>query len=163
MEVKKMSKQLVAYFSAGGVTAKVAQKLAAAIQAELFEIKPAEPYTEKDLKWTNPLARCNKEKIGKKDVPISGRIDNMDDYNIIYVGFPIWYYSAPNIIVTFLKSYDFSEKKVALFATSGGSDVGKTADKIKQLVPGELNIAAAKLFQPGDSEEELRRWAESVL
>lgn len=158
-----MSKQLVAYFSAGGVTAKVAQKLAAAIQAELFEIKPAEPYTEKDLKWTNPLARCNKEKIGKKDVPISGRIDNMDDYNIIYVGFPIWYYSAPNIIVTFLKSYDFSEKKVALFATSGGSDIAKTPDRIKPLVPGALNIAAAKLFQPGDSEDTLRRWAESIL
>lgn len=158
-----MNKQIVAYFSAGGVTAKVAQRLAAAIQADLFEIKPAEPYTEKDIKWTNPLARCNKEKIGKKDVPINGRIDDLDDYDVIYVGFPIWYYSAPNIIVTFLKSYDFTGKKIALFATSGGSDVGKTADKIKQLVPGELNIAAAKLFQQGDSEEELRRWAESIL
>ena len=158
-----MSKQLVTYFSASGVTAKVAEKLAAVTEADLFEIKPVEPYTEKDLKWTNPLARCNKEKIGKKDIPISNRIDNIDDYNVIFVGFPIWYYSAPNIIVTFLKSYDFAGKKIALFATSGGSDIGKTADKIKPLVPGTLNIVAAKLFQPDASEEELRRWAESVL
>ena len=158
-----MSKQLVAYFSASGVTAKVAEKLAAAAQADLFEIKPVEPYTDKDLKWTNPLARCNKEKIGKKDVPISGKIENLDDYDVIYVGFPIWYYSAPNIIVTFLKSYDFAGKKIALFATSGGSDIGKTADKIKPLVPGTLNIVATKLFQQNDDEETLRKWAESVL
>ena len=158
-----MSKQLVAYFSASGVTAKVAEKLAAMTEADLFEIKPVEPYTEKDLKWTNPLARCNKEKIGKKDVPISGRIENMEDYDVIFVGFPIWYYSAPNIIVTFLKSYDFTGKKIALFATSGGSDIAKTPDRIKPLVPGVVNIVASKLFQPDASEEELRRWAESIL
>ena len=157
-----MSKQLVAYFSASGVTAKVAEKLAAMTEADLFEIKPVEPYTEKDLKWTNPLARCNKEKIGKKDIPISGKIENLDDYDVVYVGFPIWYYSAPNIIVTFLKSYDFSDKKIALFATSGGSDITKTPDRIKPLVPGTLNIVAAKLFQQNDDEETLRRWAESI-
>ena len=157
-----MSKQLVTYFSASGITAKVAEKLAATTQADLFEIKPVEPYTEKDLKWTNPLARCNKEKIGRKDVPISGKIENLDDYDVIYVGFPIWYYSAPNIIVTFLKSYDFTGKKIALFATSGGSDIAKTPDRIKPLVPGVVNIVASKLFQPDASEEELRKWAESV-
>ena len=158
-----MNKQLVAYFSASGVTAKVAKKLAAAIQADLFEIKPTEPYTEKDIKWTNPLARCNKEKIGRKDVPITDSVEDIGSYDAIFVGFPIWYYSAPNIIVTFLKSYDFTGKKIALFATSGGSDIGKTADKIKPLVPGTLNIVAAKLFQPDDSEETLRLWAASVL
>ena len=158
-----MSKQLVTYFSASGITAKVAEKLAATTQADLFEIKPVEPYTEKDLKWTNPLARCNKEKIGRKDVPISGKIENMEDYDVIFVGFPIWYYSAPNIIVTFLKSYDFTGKKIALFATSGGSDIAKTPDRIKPLVPGVVNIVASKLFQPDASEEELRRWAESIL
>ena len=157
-----MSKQLVTYFSASGITAKVAEKLAATTQADLFEIKPVEPYTEKDLKWTNPLARCNKEKIGRKDVPISGKIENMEDYDVIFVGFPIWYYSAPNIIVTFLKSYDFTGKKIALFATSGGSDIAKTPDRIKPLVPGVVNIVASKLFQPDASEEELRKWAESV-
>lgn len=158
-----MSKSLVAYFSAGGVTAKVAERLAAAAQADLFEIRPAEPYTEKDLKWTNPLARCNKEKLGKKDVPVSGRVENMADYDVVFVGFPIWYYSAPNIIVTFLKSYDFTGKKLALFATSGGSDIGKTAEKLRPLIPGELNIVASKLFRPGDGEETLRRWAEGLL
>lgn len=157
-----MNRRLVAYFSASGVTAKVAERLAAAARADLFEIRPAEPYTEKDLKWTNPLARCNKEKIGRKDVPISGVIENADDYDVIFVGFPIWYYSAPNIIVTFLKSYDFTGKKVALFATSGGSDIGKTADKLKPLLPGTVNIVAAKLFQPDDGEETLRQWAERV-
>lgn len=158
-----MSKQLVTYFSASGITARVAEKLAATTQADLFEIKPVEPYTEKDLKWTNPLARCNKEKIGRKDVPISGKIENMEDYDVIFVGFPIWYCSAPNIIVTFLKSYDFTGKKIALFATSGGSDIAKTPDRIKPLVPGVVNIVASKLFQPDASEEELRRWAESIL
>ena len=157
-----MSKSLVAYFSAGGVTAKVAERLAAAVQADLFEIRPAEPYTEKDLKWTNPLARCNREKLGKKDVPVSGRVENMADYDAVFVGFPIWYYSAPNIIVTFLKSYDFTGKKLALFATSGGSDIGRTAEKLRPLIPGELNIVASKLFQPGDGEETLRRWAEGL-
>lgn len=157
-----MSKALVAYFSASGVTARVAGRLASAAGADLFEISPVEPYTEKDLKWTNPLARCNKEKLGKKDVPISGKIDNFEEYNVIFVGFPIWYYSAPNIIVTFLKSYDFTGKKVALFATSGGSDIGKTADKIKPLISGTVNIAAAKLFQPDDGEDLLRPWAESI-
>ena len=158
-----MSKQLVAYFSASGVTAKVAEKLAATAQADLFEIVPVEPYTEKDLNWKNPLARCNKEKLGRKDVPIDGKIENLDEYDVIYIGFPIWYYTAPNIIVTFLKSYDLSDKKIALFATSGGSDIGKTADKIMPLVPGTVNIVAAKLFQPDDSEDALRKWAESVL
>ena len=157
-----MSKALVAYFSASGVTAKVAERLAAAAGTDLFEIRPTEPYTEKDLKWTNPLARCNKEKIGRKDVPIKDSIADIDNYDVIFVGFPIWYYSAPNIIVTFLRSYDFTGKKIALFATSGGSDIGKTADKIRPLISGTVNIVAAKLFQPGDGEDVLRQWAESI-
>ena len=157
-----MSKQLVAYFSAGGVTAQIAKRLASATGADLFEISPVDPYTDKDIKWTNPLARCNKEKIGRKDVPISGKIENLDDYDVIYVGFPIWYYSVPNIIVTFLKSYDFSGKMIALFATSGGSDIGKTAEKIKPLISETVNIVAAKLFQSDDGEDILRKWAESI-
>ena len=157
-----MSNQLVAYFSAGGVTAKVAGRLAEAVGADLFEIRPAEPYSEKDLKWTNPMARCNREKIGRKDVPISSRLGDPDAYDVIFVGFPIWYYGAPNIIATFLKSYDFSGKKLALFATSGGSDIGKTAEKLRAQVPAPPNIVAAKLFQPGDDAQTLRAWAEGV-
>ena len=158
-----MKKALVACFSASGVTAKVALRLANAVDADLFEISPVQPYSEKDLKWTNPLARCNKEKIGKKDVPISGRIENFDGYDVIFVGFPIWYYGAPNIIVTFLKSYDLTGKKIALFATSGGSDMGKTEDKLRAQIPGRIDIVAAKRFLPDDNEEALRQWASPLL
>ena len=157
-----MNKALTAYFSASGVTAQVAGRLASSAGTDLFEIRPVEPYTEKDLKWTNPLARCNREKLGKKDVPIAEKIDHIEDYGVIFVGFPIWYYSAPNIIVTFLKSYDFTGKKVALFATSGGSDIGKTADKIRPLISDTVNIIAATLFRPYEGEDSLRQWAESV-
>ena len=157
-----MSKALVAYFSAGGVTAKVAGRLAAAADAALFEIRPVEPYTEKDIRWTNPLARCNKEKIGKKDVPIADRIEDFDAYDTVFVGFPIWYYSAPNIIVTFLKDYDFCGKKVALFATSGGSDIGRTAEKIKPLISDTVTIVASKLFAPDADEAALGQWAREI-
>lgn len=157
-----MEKAIVAYFSASGVTAKVAERLARVSGAELFEIKPEQPYTEKDLNWTNPVARCNREKIGRKDVPIKDRIEDFDGCGVIFVGFPIWYYSAPNIIVTFLKSYDFTGKKVALFATSGGSDIGKTAEKIRPLISGTVDIVASKLFKPADGDDVLEEWAESI-
>lgn len=157
-----MEKTIVAYFSASGVTAKVAERLARVSGAELFEIKPEQPYTEKDLNWTNPVARCNREKIGRKDVPIKDRIEDFDGCGVIFVGFPIWYYSAPNIIVTFLKSYDFTGKKVALFATSGGSDIGRTAEKIRPLISGSVDIVASKLFKPADGDDVLAEWAESI-
>ncbi|MBQ9880793.1 MAG: flavodoxin [Clostridia bacterium] len=157
-----MEKAIVAYFSASGVTAKVAERLARVSGAELFEIKPEQPYTEKDLNWTNPVARCNREKIGRKDVPIKDRIEDFDGCGVIFVGFPIWYYSAPNIIVTFLKSYDFTGKKVALFATSGGSDIGRTAEKIRPLISGSVDIVASKLFKPADGDDVLAEWAESI-
>ena len=149
-------KTLVAYFSASGNTASLAKRVAEAAKADLFEIKPVEPYTDADLKWTNPLARCNKEKIGKKDVPIAERVQNFDEYELVLIGFPVWYYTAPNIIETFVKSYDFSGKKVALFATSGGSDITKAPAKLQPLMKGE--IADAKLFRPDASFAELNVW-----
>ena len=93
-----MSKTIVCYFSAEGSTAKVAAALSKITGAELFEIKPVTPYTKADINWKNPLSRCNKEKIGKKDVPIEGKVESFDEYDTIYLGFPIWYYGAPNII-----------------------------------------------------------------
>ena len=102
---------LVAYFSASGVTKKVGDRLAVGIGADIFEINPEVPYSEADLRWTNPLARCNREKIGRKDVPIAKRVKNMEKYDTLFLGFPIWYYGAPNIIMTFLKSYDLSGKR----------------------------------------------------
>ena len=119
-----MSRILVAYFSASGTTKQVGDRLAQGIGADIFEIRPKKPYTESNLRWTNPLARCNREKIDRKDIPIARRIENIEKYETIFIGFPIWYYGAPNIIVSFLKSYDFSGKKITFFATSGGSDLG---------------------------------------
>lgn len=154
-----MSKKLVAYFSASGVTAKLAKKLAKAIDADLFEIKPVEPYSEADQNWKNPLARCNKEKIGKKDVPVSGIVENMDEYDTVYLGFPIWYWAAPNVVNTFVKQYDFSHKKVVLFATSGGSDMGKTAEKLQPYLGSEAEIVDAKVMNENLSLEALKAWA----
>ena len=135
-------KSLVAYFSASGYTASLAKRVAEAADADLFEIKPVDPYTDADLRWTNPLARCNKEKIGRKDVPIANKVENFDQYDMIYIGFPVWYYAEPNIIDTFVKSYDFSGKKVALFATSGGSGIGKTAEKLSPSLKNAASLDA---------------------
>ncbi len=153
-------KTLVAYFSASGYTASLAKRVAQAAKADLFEIKPVEPYTDADLRWTNPLARCNKEKIGRKNVPIADRVEDFDEYDLVLIGFPVWYYAAPNIIETFVKSYDFSGKKVALFATSGGSDITKAPGKLQPLMKGE--IIGAKLFAPDASFAEVNVWVSGL-
>ena len=117
-----MSKKLVAYFSASGVTAKAAGKLAKAADADLFEIKPVQPYTRADLDWMNKKSRSSIEMADKSSRPeIAEKVSNMADYDVIFVGFPIWWYVAPTIINTFLEQYDLSGKKIVLFATSGGS------------------------------------------
>ena len=134
---------LVVYFSAeSGRTAKVAKDLAERLGADLFEIKPVKPYTAADLKWTNPLARCNREKIGKKDVPVAGKVDNLSRYDTVYIGFPIWYGCAPNVVNTFCKEYDWSGITVHAFATSGGSGIGKTAEKLSPYVKGAVSVDA---------------------
>lgn len=139
-----MNKILVAYFSAeAGVTRKVAEELAADIDGDLYEIKPETPYTPADLRWTNPLARCNREHIGKKDVPVEGSVANWEEYDTVCIGFPIWYGCAPNVVNTFCKGYDWSGKRVYIFATSGGSGIGKTAEKLTPYVKG-AEIADAK-------------------
>lgn len=154
-------KKLVAFFSAeAGRTAGLAATLAEATGADLFEIKPVDPYTTADLRWTNPLARCNREKVGKKDVPIASKVENWSEYDMVFIGFPVWYFAAPNIIETFVKSYDFAGKKIALFATSGGSDITKAPGKLQPLVSGE--IIGAKLFQPGATVSEVKAWADSL-
>ena len=144
-------KTLVAYFSAQGTTAAVAKELAAKLGADIFEIRPVEPYSAEDIRWTNPLARCNREKIGKKDVPVEGTVPGWAEYDLVYLGFPIWYYGAPNVINTFAKGYDWAGKRVVLFATSGGSDIGRTAQKLQpylangQIVQAEVIHRAAEL------------------
>lgn len=153
-----MSNMLVAYFSAEGNTAKVAKTLASVTEADLFEIVPEKPYTKADIRWVNPVARCNREMLGKKDVPVADKVENMDEYDTIFLGFPIWYGCAPNVVNTFLKDYDLSGKKIAVFATSGGSGIGKTANKLMPYV-GTAEIVDARIVSPGASEDEMKAWA----
>lgn len=153
-----MEKKLVAYFSASGVTARLGGYLAETVGADLFEIIPQEPYTEADQNWKNPLARCNKEKIGKKDVPIKNKVEGMEQYDTVYIGFPIWYWCAPNIVNTFVKQYDFTGKKIYLFATSGGSDIGKTAEKLRPYLGNEAEIIDARVVNNWPEKDELLKW-----
>ena len=131
-----MSKKLVAYFSASGVTAKVAETLAEAIGADIFEIEPKVPYTEADLNWMDKKARSTIEMNDPASRPeIAVKRDNMKDYDTIFVGFPIWWYVAPTIINTFLESYDLTGKTVIPFVTSGGSGFSNTISTIQQMEP----------------------------
>lgn len=137
-------KTLVLFFSAEGKTAGIAKEFANSKGAEIFEIVPEQPYTAADIKWMNPLARCNKEKFGKKEVPVSGEVKNFAEYDTVYIGFPIWYGAAPNVVNTFCKAYDWSGKKVYIFATSGGGGLGKTAEKLRPYING-AEIVETKL------------------
>lgn len=142
-------KTLVTYFSAQGHTKKVAEEFASRIGADTFEIVPEEPYSDADIKWMNPISRCNKEKRGKKDVPVKGKIENFNEYECVYIGFPIWYYAAPNVVNTFCKGYDFTGKKVYVFATSGGSGIGKTAEKLNPYIKGST-VSSAQVVKSAD-------------
>ena len=131
-----MSRSLVAYFSASGVTKTLAEDLANHMGCDLYEIKPKEKYEKKDLNWLNPLSRSSIE-MRKRTHPeiIKGDID-ITSYDTIYIGFPIWWYIAPTIINSFLESLDFSGKKIVLFATSGGSGFGKAVEELKPSAQG---------------------------
>ena len=142
---------LVAYFSAeAGTTAKVAKDLAKKIGADLFEIKPEIPYSKADLRYMNPLARCNREKFGNKEVPVAGRIENLSQYDTVYIGFPIWYGAAPNVVNTFCKGYDWKGITIHAFATSGGSGIGKTAEKLEPYVKGAVSVDAKLVHSAGE-------------
>ena len=142
---------LVAYFSAeAGTTAKVAKDLAKKIGADLFEIKPETPYSKADLRYMNPLARCNREKFGNKDVPVADRIENLSQYDTVYIGFPIWYGAAPNVVNTFCKGYDWKGITIHAFATSGGSGIGKTAEKLEPYVKGAVSVDAKLVHSAGE-------------
>ena len=141
-----MAKTLVAYFSASGVTKKTAEKLAEAAKADIYEIKPAVPYTKADLNWMDKKSRSSVEMGNKSFRPEIVKDDlDLSQYDIILVGFPIWWYVAPTIINTFLESYDFAGKKIVLFATSGGSGFGNTVKELKPSAP-EAEIVEGKLL-----------------
>lgn len=154
-----MSKTLVAYFSASGVTAKLADTLAEAIGADLYEIRPEEPYTNADLDWTNKKSRSSREMADKTFRPaIAGRVENMDQYDRIFVGFPIWWYVAPTIINTFLEQYDLTGKTVIPFATSGMSGMGNTNVELRDSCKG-ADLKKGKRFGAGVKVSELKSWA----
>ena len=157
-----MSRKLVAYFSASGVTAKLAETLSEAIGADLYAIEPEVPYTKADLNWMNQNSRSSVEMKDPASRPaIAGKRDNMDEYDTIFVGFPIWWYVAPTIINTFLESYDFTGKTIIPFATSGGSGMGKTNEKLAPSCPG-AKLLEGKVWKKNAKAEELATWAEDL-
>lgn len=157
-----MSRKLVAYFSASGVTAKVAETLAEAIGADIYEIEPAVPYSKADLDWTNQKSRSSVEMSDPTSRPaIAGKRDNMDDYDTVFVGFPIWWYVAPTIINTFLESYDMTGKTIIPFATSGGSGMGETNEKLQPSCPNS-KLIEGKVFKSRTSKSEIIGWADNL-
>ncbi|MDO4976726.1 MAG: flavodoxin [Eubacteriales bacterium] len=148
-----MANTLVAYFSASGVTKKVAEKLAAAAKADIHEIKPVVPYTKADLNWMDKKSRSSVE-MGNKSFRPEIMKENLDlaPYDTILLGFPIWWYVAPTIINTFLESYDFAGKKIVLFATSGGSGFGNTVAELKASATGAEIIEGKLLNRASDKE-----------
>lgn len=158
-----MSKKiLVAYFSASGVTAKAAWKLSEAIGANLHEIKPEVPYSSADLNWMDKKSRSSVEMNDPSSRPtIAEKLADMEKYDVVFVGFPIWWYVAPTIINTFLESYDFSGKTIIPFATSGGSGMGKTNEKLGPSCPG-ATLLQGKLLNGNLSEDSLKNWVKNL-
>lgn len=154
-------KKLVAYFSASGVTRNVAERLANVADADLFEIKPAVPYTRADLDWTNKNSRSSVEMSNPDSRPeIAERLSDMENYDTVFIGFPIWWYVAPTIINTFLESYDFAGKTMIPFATSGGSGMGKTVEVLKSLCPS-ADWEQGKMLN-SVSDRELADWIKGL-
>ncbi len=158
-----MSKKLVAYFSCSGVTGKAAKTLAEAAGAELYEIKPAVPYTKTDLDWNNKKSRSTVEMNDPSSRPeIADRSACVENYDIVFVGFPIWWYAAPTIINTFLESYDFSGKTVVPFATSGGTGINGCEKKLQNTYP-DINWYPGRLLNGAVTREKLLSWLKELL
>ena len=157
-----MSQTLVAYFSASGVTEKAAKIVAQAAGADLYEIKPEVPYTRADLNWMDKKSRSTVEMNDPSSRPaINGKVEQMEQYQNVFVGFPVWWYREPSIIDTFLESYDFTGKRIILFATSGGSGLGQTAEGLKKIVPG-AKIENGRMLNGKVSEDDVKAWVQSL-
>ena len=158
-----MAKMLVAYFSASGVTAQVAKDLAAAVDADSFEIVPDQPYTKADLNWQDKNSRTTVEMNDESCRPaIAGSVPDMAAYDIVFVGFPVWWYVEPRIIDTFLEACDFSGKTIVPFATSGGSGLGSAPQRMQELAPG-AKVVKGGLLNGHPSQAKLAEWAEKAL
>ena len=157
-----MGKNLVVYFSASGTTRKIAEMIAQAAEADLYEIKPKQPYSKTDLNWMDKKSRSSVEMSDKKFRPeITDTDAQIGGYNEVILGFPIWWYVAPTIINTFLESYDFSGKKIVLFATSGGSGFGNTVSELKLSAP-DADIVEGKVFQRA-AKQEIEEWVKRII
>ena len=158
-----MSKNLVAYFSCTGTTKSLAENLAKAVDGDLFEIKPKKEYTSSDLNWMDKSSRSSLEMNDKNSRPeILNKVNNIDEYDTVFLGFPIWWYVAPKIINTFLESYDFSGKTIITFCTSGGSSMGKTLQELKLSCSNDTKWIDGKRFSRNTSVEELRNWIDNL-
>ena len=158
-----MRKALVAYFSAGGTTKKVAQRLAGGIGADLHEIEPKVPYTRGDLNWMSKRSRSSVEMSDRSARPeIASRVQDMAQYDVVFVGFPVWWYREPSIIDTFMELYDFTGKAVIPFATSGGSPLGDSGKNMQALARG-AKVEAGRRFTSSAPERELADWASRWL
>ncbi len=156
-----MIKSLVTYFSASGVTAAVAARLAEGVGAALCEIEPETPYTGADLNWMDKTSRSTLEmKDENARPPLAKKIIPVDEYDIIFVGFPIWWYREPSIIDSFLEAYDFTGKTIIPFATSGGSGLGKAPVRMAEL--SKAKVLPGRVFPPKVSERELKDWVRTL-
>lgn len=158
-----MSKILVAYFSASGVTAKVAERLASAAGAELFEIKPEKPYTDADLNWQNAKSRSSVEMKDRACRPaITSKVENMAQYDTVFVGFPVWWYREPSIIDTFMEAYDFGGKIVIPFCTSGGSGLGDSAKNMQELA-SSAEVREGRRLPANITDGEIKSWLADMI
>lgn len=158
-----MKKVLVAYFSATETTRGLAENLATAIGADLFRIVPKIPYSDADLDWTNKTSRTTMEMNNRECRPeIAGRIKDMAQYHVVFVGFPVWWYREPSIIDTFMESYDFGGKTVVPFATSGGSSIGDAGKNMQKLAPDAV-VERGRRLDTDMSGLELQKWAKEYI
>ena len=158
-----MKRALVAFFSATDTTKRIASMLAKSIDAELFEIVPKELYTKQDLDWTDDNSRSTVEMKDKTCRPkIESHVRDIEKYDVVFIGFPIWWYREPSIIDTFIAEHDMDNKIIVPFATSGGSELEDTYKNIQKLAP-KAKVEKGKLFQAGVSIEELKKWAEKYM
>lgn len=153
---------LVAYFSATGTTARAAKTLAAAVGADLYEIRPAVPYTSADLNWMDKGSRSSREMQDKQSRPALADTDApVASHDVIFLGFPVWWYVAPTLLNTFLEAYDFTGKTIVLFATSGGSNLGQSAAGLRPSAPG-AKLVDGRMLNGRLNEAELKAWAEGL-
>ena len=155
-----MSKTLIAYFSATGTTAGMAKTLSEDIGADLYEIKPENPYSQKDLNWVNPFSRTMKEYLGKTKVAVADQSLDIMEYDTVILGFPIWFFKEPNVILTFLSQHNFAGKTMSFFATSHKAGIGKSEAELKSACPNAQWKTG--LLANGKTAEELKTWATGI-